>query len=234
MTIGCPVAVGLKSIAIFNPMHGLIGLEKVRQNQNGETAVYLHLQPGESTILKTYSKEKRGPSFHDIKPAGEPQLLTEIWKVTFSKGGPELPGDVETSELGSWTTRQDETYRSFSGMAKYSITFKNPRTGPLLLDLCMVCERADVTIDEQNLGTLFSPPFPVVIPANLLKPENALEINVANLMANRIAEMHRKNIPWKKFYNINLPSLLRENRGKKRAVYGGSLETTRGRFDWTG
>ena len=43
------------------------------------------------------------------------------------------------------------------------------------------------------------------------KQSNTLEIIVANLMANRIIYMDRNNIPWKKFYNTNMPARRREN-----------------------
>ena len=32
-------------------------------------------------------------------------------------------------------------------------------------------------------------------------------------MANRIADLDRRGVVWKKFYNINFPSRLPENRG---------------------
>jgi hypothetical protein len=32
-------------------------------------------------------------------------------------------------------------------------------------------------------------------------------------MANRIADMDRRNVPWKKFYNVNFPARLAANRG---------------------
>ena len=41
--------------------------------------------------------------------------------------------------------------------------------------------------------------------------ENALEVKVSNLMANRIAWLDRNNIEWKKFYNINFAARLKEN-----------------------
>ena len=32
-------------------------------------------------------------------------------------------------------------------------------------------------------------------------------------MANRIADLDRQNVNWKKFYNVNFPARLRDNRG---------------------
>jgi hypothetical protein len=46
-----------------------------------------------------------------------------------------------------------------------------------------------------------------------MKEKNFLEIDVSNLMANRIAALDRKSGDWKKFYNVNFPAKLRENRG---------------------
>jgi hypothetical protein len=36
---------------------------------------------------------------------------------------------------------------------------------------------------------------------------------VTNLAANRIADLDRRGVAWKKFYNVNMPSRLPENRG---------------------
>jgi hypothetical protein len=32
-------------------------------------------------------------------------------------------------------------------------------------------------------------------------------------MANRIADLDRRGVPWKKFYNVNFPARLQTNRG---------------------
>jgi hypothetical protein len=46
-----------------------------------------------------------------------------------------------------------------------------------------------------------------------VRDSNALEISVTNLSANRIADLDRRGVPWKKFYNINYPARFPENRG---------------------
>jgi hypothetical protein len=40
-----------------------------------------------------------------------------------------------------------------------------------------------------------------------------LEVEVTNLMANRIADLDRRGVQWKKFYNVNFPARLQANRG---------------------
>jgi hypothetical protein len=38
-------------------------------------------------------------------------------------------------------------------------------------------------------------------------------VDVTNRMANRIADLDRRGVAWKKYYNVNFPARLRENRG---------------------
>jgi len=52
-----------------------------------------------------------------------------------------------------------------------------------------------------------------VIPASELKEQNTLELLVTNGMPNRIADLEKRGIVWKKFYNTNFPSRLPQNRG---------------------
>jgi hypothetical protein len=76
-----------------------------------------------------------------------------------------------------------------------------------------VAESARVLLNGEALGTLLASPFAIDIPADKLRDENTLEVFVSNLMANRIADMDRRNVPWKKFYNANVAAHDAANRG---------------------
>ena len=65
----------------------------------------------------------------------------------------------------------------------------------------------------KELGTLIAPPFHDRLPADKLKDENTLEVSVSNLMANRIADMDRHGMVWKRFYNANVAAHDPANRG---------------------
>jgi hypothetical protein len=80
-----------------------------------------------------------------------------------------------------------------------------------LLDLGKVHETAEVILNGKKVATLVGPNFTVVIPSGNLKDNNTLDVVVSNLMANRIAYMDKNNIPWKKFYNTNMPARKKEN-----------------------
>jgi alpha-L-rhamnosidase len=209
------VAINTKasSVAIFDPMTGIKGLAKWRSSNQGTTEMLVQLQPFESLIVQTSNTKRTGELFPYIMPASEPQMLQGDWTVEFLKGGPTIPAKVTTNKQGSWTELGGDEVKNFSGTAKYSIRFEKPSGNSVawLLDLGQVHESAEVFLNGKSMGTLIGPKFQAVISSENFKQSNNLEIIVANLMANRIAYMDRNNIPWKKFYNTNMPARRREN-----------------------
>jgi len=211
-----PLQTATEDIALFDPMSGKKGLARWRTSGNGGSEVYLQLPHGSSVILKTCSLKMEGAPWNYWEPAGEAMVLEGTWRLQALEGGPELPEPANTPALGSWTELEGEAYRNFSGNVRYSLTFPKPeQEGPAwLLDLGEVRESASVRLNGRELGTLIGPVFQLFIPRDILLEKNILEVEVANLMANRIAYLDRKNIFWKKFYNINFSPRLRENRGR--------------------
>jgi hypothetical protein len=204
-----------KTVAFFDPMFEKKALAAIRVSADDGSEIYMQLAPGESCVLKTFETATDGPIYNYVKVKGYPQEIKGDWSVSFIKGGPELPADVKAIKLVSWTDFGGEAVKIFSGTARYKISIKRPegRADGWLLDLGRVCESARVKLNGKELGTLICPPFRIMIPASRMKKENILEIEVSNLMANRIADMDRRGVKWKKFYNINFPPRRRENRG---------------------
>jgi hypothetical protein len=83
-----------------------------------------------------------------------------------------------------------------------------------LLDLGLVKESAEVFLNEKSIATLIGPTYQVFLDDAALKETNQLEIQVSNLMANRISHMDKQKQFWKKFYNVNFPARKSENRKK--------------------
>jgi hypothetical protein len=135
--------------------------------------------------------------------------------MEFVNGGPELPPPVEEAELKSWTELGGDAVKAFSGTVRY--TRRLPRlaqvTGDSRLELGSVAESARVKFNGTDLGVVFTAPWRVRIPGELWRDENVLEVEVANLMANRISDLDRRGVAWKKFYNTNMPARMGENRG---------------------
>ena len=208
-----PLETDAQNIALFNPNNGKAGLAESRIEENG-LEVYLQLEPFESILVKADHDEMKGVAYDYYNPSGEPQPLNGSWKIDFIAGGPTLPPSTDVSQLGSWTDLPGEEVKKFSGTAQYSITFKKPEgnTDHWLLDLGVVKESASVSLNGEDLGTLIGPSYKLYLDDSKLKAENQLVVKVSNLMANRIADLDQRDVFWKKFYNINFPARLSQNR----------------------
>lgn len=203
------------SVRLFDPMFEKQGLAQSRKAADGSTEVLLQLAPGASCIVQTTNAWIKGLVYPYTKTNGAAQRLTGPWKLSFTSGGPDLPAAVTIPQLGSWTDLPGDETKTFSGTAQYTTSFKKPagRADAWLIDLGKVAESAELFLNGKKLATLIGPSFQYTIPATLLKANNELQVLVSNGMANRIADMDKRGIPWKKFYNTNMPARLRENAG---------------------
>lgn len=202
------------SVILFDPMKNQSGLARWRKSVSGLEA-WITLRPGETLILETTDQKIEGPSFPFFEPAGEAIDLDAGWDLKFISGGPVLPEAIRIDQLQDWTKLPLTGMNAFSGTASYSTEFKSPskRHDHYLLDLGTVNESAEIKLNGNTLATVLGPVNQVVIPVSLLKKSNTLEILVTNSMANRIIDLDKRGVPWKKFYNINFPARLAENRG---------------------
>ncbi len=183
---------------------------KAAVRQTGKAAhVYLQLAPGESCIVRTFAgKDVEGPRWTYLRAADSPQAraIDSTWRVTFIEGGPRLPASYQTASLASWTESGGDDAKAFAGTAVYATTFQGPQAAPgieWVLDLGQVCESARVRLNGTELGAVWSFPFRLRLGDRLLGGENRLEVQVTNLAANRIADMDRRGVAWKKFHEIN-------------------------------
>ena len=76
-----------------------------------------------------------------------------------------------------------------------------------ILDLGQVYESARVYLNGKDLGICWSVPFELKAGKFLEEGENTLEIEIANLMANRIRYMDRQGISWRNFHEINFVNI---------------------------
>jgi len=217
-----PLQVKASSAAIFNPMTGNYGIAKSRVTNIGNIEVYASLNPGESLIIITTGEKYTGQKFEYYDQVSSPVKINSKWKVDFTEGGPVLPASKEIASLVSWTEFGGDDVRNFSGTAKYTVTFDKPsgKADAWTLDLGKVCESAAVTLNGKELGILLGPEFQITIDKKLLESKNTLEIKISNLMANRIAFMDKNNIPWKRFYNVNMAARLKQN--SKNGIFDAS------------
>ena len=196
-----PLQTEAKSVMIFDPMSGRKGKARVRNSQEGTLEVFLQLAHGESLVLLPLLQNRRLQIGNIWRRLEMQSHWMEHGRSSLSLEDPFLPAAVTTNSLSSWTDWENDTYRNFSGTARYSLTFSKPDESGSgwLLDLGKVHESARLKLNGQELGTLVGPVYRIFIPSEQIKESNTLEIDVSNLMANRIADMDRRNVLWKKF-----------------------------------
>lgn len=202
------VASPCQSAVLMDPMTARTGVAPLRV-EGGQTQVYLQMQPGETRVLRTFAdKTMDGPHWPIHEPAGKPIAAEGTWQVEFVEGGPVLPGNFASDKFKCWTQLGDEEAQRFAGAARYTTTVNLPETKAdgWYLDLGDVRESARVWVNGGPAGVVVAHPFRVEV-TDLLKPgENELAIEVTNLSANRIRDLDKRGVDWKKFHDINLVS----------------------------
>ena len=115
--------------------------------------------------------------------------LDGAWQVEFPEGWG-APQETTFPKLESWTESEDEGIRYFSGIATYRKTFDVPKSlaeqERLFLQLGELAEIAEVSLNGKRLGLVWLPPFRIEITDAIQAGSNTLEIQVANLWANRL------------------------------------------------
>jgi hypothetical protein len=113
------------------------------------------------------------------------------------------PPQVSLDRLISWTEHQDAGVRYFSGTAEYEKEFEIPaglmqKGRAIVLDLGQVKVLAEVTLNGQDLGVWWKPPFAADV-TNLVKAgKNVLKVRVTNLWVNRLIgdEQYPDDCQW--------------------------------------
>ena len=161
---------------------------------DGETAMTLDFAPTQSWFVVFRKPATAAATALRNYPIRTPRReLAGAWAITFDPrwGGPAAP--VTFPALVDWTTRPEPGIRYYSGTATYRQTFAleeanlTAPTTPIFLDLGTVNHIARVTLNGRDLGVVWCAPWGVTVPPDLLRAaDNALEIEVTNVWANRL------------------------------------------------
>ncbi|RDV27377.1 glycoside hydrolase [Alteromonas aestuariivivens] len=116
--------------------------------------------------------------------------LSGPWTVEFDTdlGG---PGKASFPQLFDWVDSDLEGIRYYSGTATYSTRFtlspeQRPGSQPLYLDLGDVQQIAEVSVNGQDMGTLWKPPFALDIREAVRAGQNTLTVKITNTWVNRL------------------------------------------------
>jgi hypothetical protein len=174
---------------------------------DGRTTVPLHLEPWGTVFVvfrqpaKTASRELASISEQSIANVDGP------WEVTFQPDSG-APGKIAFEKLVSWHESANEGVKYFSGTATYTKIVRAPAKwfkhgSHLLIDLGVVRNLAEVSVNGKPLGIAWKTPYRVDGTTALKPGLNRLEIKVTNAWVNRIIGDRQPNVT--KTYTFTSP-----------------------------
>ena len=193
------LAVPFKGATWFNPMNGDIKTASVIGGK-----LYIDLKSGESRILQTSSE---AAAEKIIEPSdGEEIEIKGPWMLSFTEESPRVEGTFRLDTLQTWEGLNDAAAITM-GTGVYTTTFKlsaKQAKKRWSINLGDVRESARVYLNGEFLGCAWAVPYILDCGNALKKGKNELRIEVTNLPANRIADLDRKGVEWRKFNEINV------------------------------
>lgn len=157
--------------------------------KDGRTTVPIVFAPTQSFFI-VFRKPpaptiQRRPNFSALTTYGE---IAGPWDLSFDPewGG---PSSIRFEKLADWTTRCEPGIKYFSGTALYKKNFQFSPTANgkrIYLDLGVVKHIAEVTLNGQSLGVVWTHPWQVDITDAIRPAENNLEVAITNVWANRL------------------------------------------------
>ena len=176
---------------LWNPLNGETCDLPDFKHQNERTFIPIKFEAYQSYfIVFSKGKKTKSPKANGVKNFVEPTVVMNIdgpWEVSFDTtwGG---PGKLKFEKLEDWTKRPEKGVKYYSGIATYSKTFdlRKLNQSRLFLSLGEVNCMARVRINGKDLGVVWTAPWQIDITNAVKQGNNQLEIEVANLWANRL------------------------------------------------
>ncbi len=170
--------------------------------------VKLELRSGQSVILQTFDDAPAGilPEERPVIGKEGIDLTANGWDLYFKGESPAVGRSYDLRTLRTWEGLDDKTavtmgtgvYTTFLDMTE------EEAAASWAIDLGDVRETARVYINGSFAGCAWSVPFLLECGKAFRPGRNEIRIEVTNLPANRIAEMDRRGVPWRKFHDINV------------------------------
>lgn len=193
------------TVLILDPQTGNSGLASINKTKQ----VKIQLNSGESVIVYVSKNKINTNKWTYLKTPEDEINLSENWDLKFIEGGKIIPEAMKLDKLASWTELGSDDALNYSGTAVYKTSFdiKVAKNNEYILDLGNVRESARVIVNGVDAGIIWSNPFEVRIGKLLKNGKNTIEIEVANLLANRIRKMDIDKTQWRNYHEINFVNI---------------------------
>lgn len=197
-----------KNCLMMDPQSGLTGMAQMVTDKN-QMKVRLQIKAGEALFVLVSANQQASQPWKYLEKPLRQIAVAGPWKLEFTSGGAAMPANREMKALVSWADLPDADAKTFSGSVRYKANFEIAGSlgGEFMLDLGKVCESARVWVNGKDAGILWSIPFTTKIGSYLKPGINTIEIEVANLMANRITQMDQQKVVWRNYHEINFVNI---------------------------
>ena len=168
---------------------------------DGRSEVRIPFRPCGSVFAMIRKERSRCPRKPSETIVSE-RTLDGDWKLTFPTGwywGEGTRKTVALDALTSWTDLEDPDFKYFSGVAEYEKTVTDVTgAGRVILDLGVVKNLAEVTVNGRTYEALWRPPYRLDVTDAVRDGKLDLRIRVANLWPNRLIgdAALPQDVPW--------------------------------------
>ncbi|MCR4918977.1 MAG: glycosyl hydrolase family 2 [Prevotella sp.] len=215
------LAVSFNDAYWFNPLNG-----NITRATFGNDGIDICLRSGESMILQTYDRpmvsnaEGKAMTGQEDIARNRNNAPTETttadcirldgpWTLSFTEEAPRVDRTFRLDKLQTWETLADDSARVTMGTGIYTTRLKLSKqqlrgVKAWRIDLGDVRESARVYVNGHFVGCAWSVPFSLQFEGLLKKGSNTICIEVTNLPANRISDLDRRGVKWRKMKEINV------------------------------
>ena len=225
------LATGFADLMWVDPLTG----KRYAAEVQGGGKVRISLRSGEAMILQTFNEPQQDMQLDlmprkKLSPSKDNCIsIDKGWKLSFVEEAPKVNETFDIDTLRTWEGLNNASAKVTMGTGVYETTFDLPispsgageatqhLTPNTQIDLGDVRESARVYINDVYVGCSWCVPFVLNFDGKILKPKgNRIRIEVTNLPANRIADMDRRKVNWRKFDDINIVNINYKHRKYNR------------------
>ena len=197
-----PLAVSFKDAVWFNPLNGDITPARIYGD-----SIEFCLRSGESRILQVSTNSATDISPSSLLTPHSSKALPGPWTLSFVEESPKVNKSFTLDHLQTWETLDDDSAKVTMGTGVYTTHIRLSKAEAKdnwQIELGDVRESARVYINGQFIGCAWSVPFVLDCKNSLKAGMNEIRIEVTNLPANRIADLDRRGVKWRKMEEINV------------------------------
>ncbi len=188
---------------VIDPVTGRAEPAVARADAAGGTEVSLAVEPGGTRIVEIGTGF--GSPVAKVRQAGAARTVTLAgpWRLSWIDSTGELHL-VDTDRLAPWPDIPG------IGLEPAAVDYTTeidlaaePGEEDWLLDLGDLDGSAAASVDGIPIGTAWTAPYRLAVPRGVLARHVTLRLRVLAVEANRIIDLDRRGVPWRKFFFVN-------------------------------